>query len=120
MDYYCVTNYTTWLGSSSRHCYDATILPTIPDRVETFIFTITNRKNAFTVFGLMFIRVAISLLVSPWRRNSTVSRSRAVRSNCLPSSVRATAPDEYRSRRIAIQKREFPLSLQSSRNGRQV
>jgi hypothetical protein len=41
------------------------ILPAIPERVETFILTITSRRKAFTVFGLMFIRVAISLLVSP-------------------------------------------------------
>jgi len=41
------------------------ILPAIPERVETFILTITSRRKAFTVFGLMFIREAISLLVSP-------------------------------------------------------
>jgi len=53
-------------------------MPTIPERVEAPIFTITNRINAFTVLGLIFMRWAISLLVKPSRRNCTVSCSRAV------------------------------------------
>jgi hypothetical protein len=55
---------------------DPAIFPAIPDRVETFILTIINRRNAFTVLGLIFMRVAISLLVRPCRMNSTVSPSR--------------------------------------------
>jgi hypothetical protein len=31
-------------------------MPTIPERVEAPIFTITNRMNALTVLGLMFMR----------------------------------------------------------------
>ena len=33
-----------------------TIMPTIPERVEAPIFTITSRINAFTVLGLIFMR----------------------------------------------------------------
>lgn len=43
----------------------AAIRPTIPERVDTLIFTITRRTNAFTVFGLMAIRFAIPLVVKP-------------------------------------------------------
>jgi len=39
---------------------DPAILPAIPERVETFILTMTNRRNALTVLGLIFMRVAIS------------------------------------------------------------
>ena len=48
--------------SISFRCHD---LPTIPERVETSIITMTNRRNALTVFGLMFMRSAISLLIKP-------------------------------------------------------
>ena len=53
---------------------EPTILPTIPERVETPILTMTKRRKALTVFGLMPIRLAISLLVKPCRSNSIVSR----------------------------------------------
>ena len=44
---------------------DPRTFPTIPDRVLTLILTITRRRKAFTVLGLIFIRSAISLLVNP-------------------------------------------------------
>ena len=44
---------------------DPRTFPTIPDRVLTLILTITSRRKAFTVLGLIFIRSAISLLVNP-------------------------------------------------------
>lgn len=78
------------------------IFPTIPARVLTAILVITIRKNAFTVFGLMFIRLAISLLVSPRVRSSTVSCSRRVRRNCLAIEERSRGRGVKRSRRIAV------------------
>src|SRR6266704_2794574 len=48
------------------------------ERVVTPILIMTSRKKVFTVFGLMFIRCAISLLVSPSARCSTASISRSV------------------------------------------
>ena len=45
--------------------------PTIPERVDALVFIMIWMK-ALTVLGLMFIRSAISLLVNPWTRNSTV------------------------------------------------
>jgi hypothetical protein len=44
---------------------DPRTFPTIPDRVLTLILTITSRRKAFTVLGLIFMRSAISLLVNP-------------------------------------------------------
>ena len=44
---------------------DPRTFPTIPERVLTLILTMTSRRNAFTVLGLIFIRSAISLLVNP-------------------------------------------------------
>jgi hypothetical protein len=53
------------LGSGSHYPAGPITLPRMPERVETPIFTMTMRRNAFTVLGLIFIRRAISLLVSP-------------------------------------------------------
>jgi hypothetical protein len=53
------------LGSGSLYPAGPITLPRMPERVETPIFTMTMRRNAFTVLGLIFIRRAISLLVSP-------------------------------------------------------
>ncbi len=52
------------------------IFPTIPERVETPVLIMTSLMKAFTVLGLIFMRAAISLLVSPSNKNPTVSRSR--------------------------------------------
>jgi len=62
-----------WISSGSLHSFGSgshypagpITLPRMPERVETPIFTMTIRRNAFTVLGLIFIRWAISLLVSP-------------------------------------------------------
>src|SRR5438093_13744623 len=42
---------------------------------------ITDLKKAFTVFGLMFIRLAICFVLRSWIRRLTVSLSRSVRRN---------------------------------------
>ena len=52
-----------------RYSAGSIILPMMPERVDTFIFTIINRMNPLTVFGLIFIRIAISLLVRPSTNN---------------------------------------------------
>jgi hypothetical protein len=49
--------------------WKSNILLNTPDRVEVPILTITSRMNVFTVFGLTFIRLAISLLVNPLSNN---------------------------------------------------
>lgn len=51
------------LGGGSRA--PEAIRPTIPERVDVLIFTITRRIKAFTVFVLMAKRFAISLVVKP-------------------------------------------------------
>src|SRR5438128_9022784 len=53
----------------------------IPDRVDTAILFMMLRRKAFTVFGLTFMRTAISLLVSPNVKWDTVSSSRSVKRN---------------------------------------
>ena len=78
-----------WRITYEHPAPDLATFPAIPERVETFILTMINRMNAFTVLALMFMRVAISLLVRPWRRNSTVSPSRCVRPNCAEISASA-------------------------------
>jgi hypothetical protein len=52
------------------------ILASIPERLETPILIMINRKKLFTVLGLMFIRLAISLLERPCNNNSTACFSR--------------------------------------------
>lgn len=47
------------------------ILASIPERLETLILIMINRKKVFTVLGLMFIRFAISLLERPCNNSST-------------------------------------------------
>jgi hypothetical protein len=55
------------------------IFPIIPERVETPILIMTSLRNAFTVLGLTFIRLAISFPVSPWMSSCTVSCSLCVK-----------------------------------------
>ena len=43
-------------------------IPTIPERVVTFILELIECTNAFTVFGLISMRWAISLFVRPSTR----------------------------------------------------
>ena len=76
--------------------------PTIPDRVLTAILVITNRKKALTVFGLIFIRLAISLLVSPSVSNSTVSCSRRVKRNCCATADMPKTLGATRSSKIPV------------------
>jgi len=47
-----------------------------PERLQTPILIMTNRKKVFTVLGLMFIRFAISLLERPCNSSSTACCSR--------------------------------------------
>jgi len=55
------------------------IFPIIFERVDTPILSMTSRRKVFIVLGLICIRFAISLLVSPCISSSTVSCSRLVR-----------------------------------------
>ena len=74
----------------------------MPDRVETLILTMTRRRKALTVLGLMLIRSAISLLVNPSNSNLTVSCSRGVRPKRVQISASFTPPVlllSYRSTR---------------------
>jgi hypothetical protein len=79
------------LGCGS-YCFEPAILPIMPDRVDTPILTMTSRKNAFTVLGLILIRSAISLLVRPSKSNLTVSCSRGVRLKRVQISPSFTPP----------------------------
>ena len=90
------------LEAAQRKVRDPVRRPTIPERVDTLIFTMTSRTKAFTVFGLMARRVAISFVVKPWTRSSTVSRSRGVRSNRRQSSSKARSGGTFRSSSTAI------------------
>jgi hypothetical protein len=65
-----------------RSAYQTVVVrafPTMPERVETSILTITSLRKAFTVLGLICNRPAISLVVRPSNRYCTTSFSRAVR-----------------------------------------
>ena len=55
------------------------VFPTMPERVETPILTMIIRRNAFTVWGLISIPVAISLVVRPTTRCRKTCCSRVVR-----------------------------------------
>src|ERR1700686_2071869 len=101
-----------------------TILPIMPERVETFIFTITSLMNAFTVLGLISMRSAISLLVRPSSKSSTVSCSRAVRLKRSEISAIVTASLLCRSSMTSINlleeaERLTEISLRSRGNDRQ-
>ena len=75
------------------------ILARISERFETPNFSITVRRNALTVFGLMFIRCAISFVVRPPSRSSTVPRSLTVSPNFRAILVMSRDPDAPRSTR---------------------
>ena len=60
-----------WVSPPSgkkNYIFPVYAFPTIPARVETPILTIIMRKNAFTVFGLIAIPEAISLVVNPFSK----------------------------------------------------
>ena len=95
-----VTALTTPNGVKT-YPFDPKSRPAIPERVETPIFTMTRRKNAFTVFGLIFMRAAISLLVRPWTSSRTVSISRSVKANCCAISPSTVIPEECLSSKSA-------------------
>src|SRR3981081_973735 len=78
------------------------ILPTIPEREEEPVLIMINRKKAFTVLGLRFIRLAITLLLMPCSKNSNPSRSRWVSLNCWQTRDNGTNPEGPLSSRIAI------------------
>src|SRR5438045_9142807 len=63
---------------------------------------ITDLKKAFTVFGLMFIRLAICFVLRSWIRRSTVSLSRWVRKNFRARLSRLNAPRWLRSSKRGI------------------
>lgn len=74
--------------------------PIKPVRVETPALLITRRKNDLTVFGLIPMCWAISLLVNPLVKNPTASRSRSVRRHPLQSSWIVVSNEPLRSKRI--------------------
>src|ERR1035437_7318495 len=92
----------------------------MPDRVETSILTITSLRKALTVFGLIFIRFAICLLVRPSTSRVTVSSSRAGRSNCPNASFHSRTEMQWRSRSTAIFNVSSSALLQSKRNARHM
>src|SRR5438045_5184562 len=63
---------------------------------------ITDLKKAFTVFGLMFIRLAICFVLRSWIRRLTVSLSRWVRRNFRARLSRLNAPRWLLSSKRAI------------------
>src|SRR5437016_10598542 len=95
------------------------ILPTIADREETAVLIMINRRKAFTVLGLMFIRFAISLLFRPCSRYSNTSRSRCVRLNCRETCDNGTNPEGPLSSRTAMLGCEGSLAHESMKNARQ-
>ncbi len=68
------------------------IFPTMPVLFSALTFNITDLRKAFTVFGLMSIRLAICLVVRSWSRRSTVSHSRRVSLNFRAALSRLSAP----------------------------
>ena len=88
---------------------DPRTFPTIPDRVLTLILTITSRRKAFTVLGLIFIRSAISLLVNPSIRSWIVSCSRGVSPNRSCASDRAVLLEALLSKRSTCAGEEDPF-----------
>jgi hypothetical protein len=75
------------------------ILASIPERLETPILIMINRKKVFTVLGLMLIRFAISLLERPCNNNSTACCSRGEKLNCWAIRGTKSNPEELRSSR---------------------
>jgi hypothetical protein len=76
------------------------ILASIPERLETPILIMINRKKVFTVLGLMFIRCAISLLERPRNNNSAACCSRRrEKLNCWAIRGRKSNPEGLRSSR---------------------
>ena len=100
-------------GQKKRGAYGLSVraLPTIPERVETPIFTMIIRRKAFTVLGLISIPEAICLVVSPLKRYCRTSLSRVVRLNLSETSPIENAPLEFRSKIIASEHCESPWAI---------
>src|SRR5713101_451783 len=79
------------------------IFPRTAERDETPVLIIIIRIKAFTVFGLMFIRFAISLPLRPCSKYSNASPSRCVRLNCWETCDKGMSPEGPRSSRTAMQ-----------------
>ena len=89
------------------------ILASIPERLETPILIMINRKKVFTVLGLMFIRIAISLLERPCNNNSAACCSRRERLNCWATRARKSNPEGLRSSRSSRASCEEPFRCRS-------
>ena len=76
--------------------------PITADREETPVLIIIIRIKAFTVFGLMSIRFAISLLLRPCTKYANASPSRCVRLNCSEICDKGISPDGPRSSSTAM------------------
>ena len=83
----------------------------IPEREETPIFIIANRRKTFTVLGLMFMRAAISLLVKPSTRSRTTSPSRCDRWYWRQILRMSALASGLRSRRSANEELFEPFEL---------
>src|SRR5690348_9921052 len=95
------------------------IFPTIAEREHTPILIMISRRKAFTVFGLRFIRFAISLLLKPCGKYSNTSRSRRVRLNCSETCDKGIRLDGALSSRTATLGLDGALVCQSTRKARQ-
>ena len=85
------------------------ILASIPERLQTPILIMTNRKKVFAVLGLMFIRLAISLLERPCNNSSAACCSRREKLNCWAIRGRKNNPAVLRSSRSSRVACEEPL-----------
>jgi|SRR5579872_548946 len=74
----------------------------IAARLETPILIITSRRNTLTVFGLICMREAISLLANPRTKCCRVSYSLLVRRYFSPSLLNSTDGADARSNNSAI------------------
>src|ERR1700758_5497120 len=105
------------LGSESReHRNKPRILMTIPARLETPILSIAVRRKALTVFVLMPMFSAISLLLSPCSSSITTCCSRWVSWNCWETWDRARVLETPRSKSRRV---PAPLPLSLRGNARQ-
>src|SRR5258708_34641812 len=71
-------------GAPSWVNWRCRMAPRMPDRPCTPILSITRRKNALAVFGLIFISAAISFVDRPLHSKSTLSLSRQGNWNYSP------------------------------------
>src|SRR5258707_13429729 len=77
------------------------IFASIPERLETPILIMINRKKVFTVLGLMFIRFAISLLERSCNNKPTACCSRGQKLNYRAIREKTSIPEAHGSSRTS-------------------